>query len=142
MSDLPQKELIRAKKALLAAKTLLENHLYEDCLSRAYYAVLHAAKAALSIEDVEPQSHHAVRRMFGLHLVKTGKIEREFARILTAEQEDREIGDYDIHVEIEQDTALKQEFATQKSLLRELISIFKLKNLIFIHGFHRRFLFV
>jgi len=86
----------------------LENQLYEDCVSRAYYAVLHAAKAALSIEDVEPQSHHAVRRMFGLHLVKTGKIEREFARILTAEQEDREIGDYDIHIEIEQDTALKR----------------------------------
>jgi len=108
MSDLPQKELIRAKKTLLAANTLLENQLYEDCVSRAYYAVLHAAKAALSIEDVEPQSHHAVRRMFGLHLVKTGKIEREFARILTAEQEDREIGDYDIHIEIEQDTALKR----------------------------------
>jgi len=108
MNDISQKELIRAKKALLAAKTLLENQLYEDCVSRAYYAVLHAAKAALSIEDVEPQSHHAVRRMFGLHLVKTGKIEREFARILTAEQEDREIGDYDIHIEIEQDTALKR----------------------------------
>jgi len=108
MNDLPQKELIRAKKALLAAKTLLENQLYEDCVSRAYYAVLHAAKAALAIEGVEPQSHHAVRRMFGLHLVKTGKIEKEFARILTAEQEDREIGDYDIHIEIEQDTALKR----------------------------------
>ncbi|MCH8120482.1 MAG: HEPN domain-containing protein [Planctomycetes bacterium] len=108
MNDISQKELIRAKKALLAAKTLLENQLYEDCVSRAYYVVLHAAKAALAIEGVEPQSHHAVRRMFGLHLVKTGKIEKEFARILTAEQEDREIADYDIHIEIEQDTALKR----------------------------------
>jgi len=108
MNDISQKELIRAKKALLAAKTLLENQLYEDCVSRAYYAVLHAAKAALAIEGVEPQSHHAVRRMFGLHLVKTGKLEKEFARILTAEQEDREIGDYDIHIEIEQDTAIKR----------------------------------
>ncbi len=118
MSDLPQKELIRAKKALLAAKTLLENQLYEDCVSRAYYAVLHAAKAALSIEDIEPQSHHAVRRMFGLHLVKTAKIEREFARILTAEQEDREIGDYDIHIEIEQDTAAKRVLDAEKFVER------------------------
>jgi len=46
--------------------------------------------------------------MFGLHLVKTAKIEKDFARILTAEQEDREICDYDIHSEIEQDTALKR----------------------------------
>ena len=100
--------MVRANKALLAAKTLLENQLYEDCVSRAYYAVLHAAKAALATAGVEPESHHAVRRMFGLHLVKTGKIEREFARILTAEQEDREIGDYDIDIEIEQDTAIKR----------------------------------
>lgn len=108
MNDLSQKELARAKKALLAAKTLLENQLYEDCVSRAYYAVLHATKAALATENVTPESHHAVRRLFGLHLVKTGKIEKDFARILTAEQEDREIGDYDIHIDIEQDTAAKR----------------------------------
>lgn len=108
MNDLSQKELNRAQKALSAAKALLEYQLYEDCVSRAYYAVLHAAKAALAMEGVEPQSHNAVRRMFGLHLVKTGKIEKDFAKILTAEQEDREIGDYDIHIEIEQDTAQKR----------------------------------
>ena len=108
MNELSQKELNRAGKALLAAKTLLENQLYEDCVSRAYYAVLHAAKAALVTTGVEPESHRAVRRLFGLHLVKTGKIEKDFAKILTAEQEDREIGDYDIHIEIEQDTAQKR----------------------------------
>ena len=100
--------MVRANKALLAAKTLLENRLYEDCVSRAYYAVLHAAKAALVTGGTEPESHSAIRRMFGLHLVKTGKIEKDFAKILTAEQEDREIGDYDIDIEIEQDTALKR----------------------------------
>lgn len=108
MNNLSQKELIRAQKALSAAKALLEFKLYEDCVSRAYYAVLHAAKAALAKEGIEPQSHNAVRRMFGLHLVKTGKLEKDFAIILTAEQEDREIGDYDIHIEIEKDTAQKR----------------------------------
>jgi uncharacterized protein (UPF0332 family) len=108
MNDISQKELIRAKKALLAAKTLLENQLYEDCVSRAYYAVLHAAKAALTTKDIEPESHNAVKRMFGLHLIKTGEIEKDFAKILTAEQEDREIGDYNIYIEIEQDRALKR----------------------------------
>jgi len=103
-----QKGLDRAKKALLAAKTLLENQLYEDCVSRAYYAVLHAAKAALATKDIEPESHNAVKRMFGLHLIKTGEIEKDFAKILTAEQEDRAIGDYNIYIEIEQDRALKR----------------------------------
>jgi uncharacterized protein (UPF0332 family) len=108
MNDISQKELIRAKKALLAAKTLLENQLYEDCVSRAYYAVLHAAKAALATKDIEPESHNAVKRMFGLNLIKTGEIEKDFAKILTAEQEDRAIGDYNIYIEIEQDRALKR----------------------------------
>ena len=70
------------------------------------------------MEGVEPQSHHAVQRMFGLHLVKTAKIEKDFARILTAEQEDREIGDYDIHIEIEQDTALKRVLEAEKFVAR------------------------
>ncbi len=118
MNDLSQKELTRAKKALQAAKTLLENRLYEDCVSRAYYAVLHAAKAALVTVGIEPESHYAVRRMFGLHLVKSGKIEKDFAKILTAEQEDREIGDYDIHIEIEQDTALKRVHDAEKFIQR------------------------
>ncbi|UCF17291.1 MAG: HEPN domain-containing protein [Phycisphaerales bacterium] len=103
-----RKELSRANKALLAAKILLERRLYEDSVSRAYYAVLHAAKAALVMIGLEPESHHAVRRLFGLHLVKSGEIEKDFARILAAEQEDREIGDYDIDVEIEHDRALKR----------------------------------
>ena len=118
MKDLSQKELARANKSLMAAKTLLENQLYEDCVSRSYYAVLHAAKAALAAEGIETESHTAVRRMFGLHLVKAGKIETDFARILTAQQEDREIGDYDIHIEIEQETAGKRVRDAEKFLHR------------------------
>ena len=118
MNDLSQKELTRAKKALMAAKTLLESQLYEDCVSRAYYAVLHAAKAVLLTVDITPTSHSAVRKMFGLHLIKTGKIEKDFARILTAEQEDREIGDYDIYIEIEQDRAAKRVNDAEKFIKR------------------------
>lgn len=113
-----KKELARANKALQAAKTLLQNNLYEDCVSRTYYAVLHAAKAALTKVGVEAQSHQAVRRMFGLHLVRTGQIEKQFAEILTAQQEDREIGDYDIYLDIEQDRASKRVWDAEKFVRR------------------------
>ena len=56
--------------------------------------------------------------MFGLHLVKSGKIEKEFAAILTAEQEDREIGDYDIDIEIKQDRARKSVLDAEKFVRR------------------------
>lgn len=40
----------RASKALLAAEMLLDNDLPEDAVSRAYYAVLHASRAALMMK--------------------------------------------------------------------------------------------
>ncbi len=112
------KELTRANKALLAARALIEKNLFEDCVSRAYYAVLHAAKAALSLSGVEVDTHQGVRRMFGFHLVKTGKIEKEFAKILTAEQEDREIGDYEIYIEIEEERARQRVNEAEKFVQR------------------------
>ena len=112
------KELARAKKALFAAKTLIEKGLFEDCVSRAYYAVLHAAKAALFLVGVESDTHNGVRRMFGLHLVKTGKIEKEFAKILIAEQEDREIGDYEANIEIEEERARQRVNEAEKFVQR------------------------
>ena len=116
--DQAQKELARAQKALQAARMLLANHLYEDCVSRTYYAVLHAAKAALIKTGIEADSHQAVRRMFGMHLVRTERIEKHFAEILTAQQEDREIGDYDIYLDIEQDRAAKRVFDAEKFITR------------------------
>ena len=112
------KELKRAKKALLAAKILLKKELFEDCVSRAYYAVLHAAKAALALFEVQADTHNSVRSMFGLHIVKTGKIEKEFAKILIAEQEDREIGDYEIDIEIEEERAKQRVDEADKFLKR------------------------
>jgi uncharacterized protein (UPF0332 family) len=112
------KELARARKALLASKTLLEKGLFEDCVSRAYYAVLHAAKASLFLAGVAPDSHDGVRRMFGLHLVKTGNIEKEFAKILTAAQEDREIGDYEVGIEIEEERARQRVNEAEKFMQR------------------------
>jgi len=56
--------------------------------------------------------------MFGLQLVKTGKIEREFAKIFTAEQEDREIGDYDIDIEIVEERARQRVNEAEKFVQR------------------------
>ena len=89
-------EVRRAEKSLAAARALLAEGLLEDALSRAYYAVLHAARALLLAEGVAPQSHEAVRRLLGLHLVKTGKLAPDYARILREEQDDRALADYDV----------------------------------------------
>ena len=90
-----KKEIERAEKSLRAAKMLFEEKLYEDSISRSYYSILHAAKAALLMEGINATSHDAVKNLFGLHLVKTGKIERKYSVIFREEQDDRYLADYD-----------------------------------------------
>ena len=64
-------------------------------MSRAYYAILHAAKAALFVRDVVAESHAAARRLFGKHLVLSGDIEQRWATYLGASMDERLAADYD-----------------------------------------------
>lgn len=86
----------RARESLRAAETLTRDGLCADAISRAYYAILHGAKAALHVHDIAAESHPAVRRMFGLHLVKPGEIEAEWSAYLTESLDDRLAADYDV----------------------------------------------
>ena len=64
-------------------------------MSRAYYAILHAAKAALLTHGVAAESHSGVKRMFGKHLVRAGHVEGRWAEYLTKSADDRLTADYD-----------------------------------------------
>ena len=86
----------RARECLRAAETFTRERCYADAMSRTYYAILHAAKAALHVHDIAAESHPAVRRMFGLHLVKPGEIEAEWAAYLVESLDDRLAADYDV----------------------------------------------
>ncbi len=73
--DVARAEWRRANECLTAALLCLNNGLNADAISRAYYAVMHAAKAALEIRDVSADSHQGVRNQFGLHIVRPGLVE-------------------------------------------------------------------
>ena len=88
----------RSGQSLRASELLMQSNYREDAVSRAYYAILHAAKAALFVHDVAVMSHASVRRMFGLHLVRTGEIEREWARCLAGGSDGRLAADYNVHL--------------------------------------------
>ncbi len=103
-----EKEISRSQKSLKSAKRLFEEGLFEDAISRSYYAVLHAAKAVLLSESVTVSSHEAVKRLFGLHLIKTGKIEPKYSKILSEEQDERYLADYDVAFSPEQERVEKR----------------------------------
>lgn len=102
------KEFERAEKSLKAAQILLKDGLLEDAISRAYYSILHAAKAVLLVEGINVESHRAVRRLFGQHLIQTGKIDEKYSKILAEEQDDRYLADYDVIFSPEKERCLKR----------------------------------
>ena len=85
----------RSVLSLGAADLLSRKGYSEDAVSRAYYAVLHAARAALLVHDVAVAGHVGLRRMFGKHLVRTGRIEESWAKHLAKSSDDRLTADYD-----------------------------------------------
>lgn len=89
-------EWVRAQQTLRAAELLVREGFPEDAVSRTYYSILHAARAALCVCGVVTESHAGARRMFGKHLVLSGAIEREWARYLGESLDDRLAADYDI----------------------------------------------
>lgn len=103
-----KKEVSRSQKSLKSAKKLFEERLLEDAISPSYYAVLHAAKAVLLSENVTVTSHDAVKRLFGMHMIKTGKIETKYSKILSEEQDERYLADYDVAFSPEQERVEKR----------------------------------
>jgi uncharacterized protein len=85
----------KAQRALESALVLSRESYRDDAISRAYYAVFHAAKTALQVKDVEANTHAAVRALFGLHLIKTKEIERAWSKSLPTALDVRLSADYD-----------------------------------------------
>jgi hypothetical protein len=98
----------RAQDSLRAAELLTTEECYADAVSRTYYTILHAAKAALHAEGVAADSHASVRRMFGLHLIKSGQIDKAYAVDLGESFDDRLSADYDPEVEFSRTEARRE----------------------------------
>ncbi len=88
-------ELERAEEALRSSRLLLAHDFYADSISRAYYAMLHAARALLFLEGLEARTHRGVGHQLNLHLVREGRFDPDLARAFSRYQADREAADYD-----------------------------------------------
>jgi hypothetical protein len=104
------KELIKgylekAEKKSMVAERLLKSGDYEDAVSRAYYAVFHAAQALLLTEGAKAETHKGVVTLFGLLFVKTGKFSRNLGKYLANLKDDMESGDYEVFSYVDKETA-------------------------------------
>ena len=87
----------RAQECLGAAEVCRDNGFYADAVSRSYYAIMHAAKAALP-PQVNVESHNGVLNQFSLRLVQERKIEPEWSRYIVLGREARLDADYKVAI--------------------------------------------
>jgi uncharacterized protein (UPF0332 family) len=88
----------KAVKAARAAHTLLADGDADGAINRAYYAMFHAARAALAAVDrdlARAKSHTTIVRRFGKHLVKERGLDVAFGRSLARIGETRRAADYE-----------------------------------------------
>lgn len=95
--------LLRAEKALRSAKILEENGELEDAVSRAYYAMFHAARAILFSKGVKAKTHRGTISLFGEKIVKEGVLSREFADMLRKALDLRQKSDYELYAELDEE---------------------------------------
>lgn len=69
-----------AKERLASSEQLIKIGNYRDAISRAYYAFLDAADAALLTKDVRSKSHAGSISQFGMHFIKTNLLDKKYNR--------------------------------------------------------------
>jgi uncharacterized protein (UPF0332 family) len=94
MSPRSEELLVVARERLEAAGALLERELWGPAVSDAYYAILYAARAALSERDRNAKTHRGTWSIFSEEFVASGDIDVDLAREARATQEPREGVDY------------------------------------------------
>lgn len=87
-------ELSLADEELNVADSLLRAGFARVSLTRAYFAVFHAARARLYAAGFEPRTHAGVHHLFNLHFVKSARFEPGASRLMARLQKYREEADY------------------------------------------------
>lgn len=84
-----------AREALAVAHLALREHHYAAAASHAYYAMLYAARAALSERDLYAKTHRGTWSLFYDAFVKAGPVGAEWPKRVQETRELREHGDYE-----------------------------------------------
>ena len=84
----------RSEESFEEALILSENGRWNAVINSLYYACFYAVIALLIKNDIETQSHDGARTQFGLHFIKTGKIDKSYGKLFSKLFDYRQKGDY------------------------------------------------
>jgi uncharacterized protein (UPF0332 family) len=87
--------LQRADDTLEEALILCNHKRWNAAVNRLYYSCYYAVSALLLKNNIKSNTHDGTRNQFGLHFIKTNKIDKVFGKIFSRLFDYRQKGDYD-----------------------------------------------
>lgn len=112
----PEDFLRAGEEALGSARILLEHRRWADSISRAYYAMVYAARALLTARGFAPRTHRGTIRLFGKELVRAGIFPADVARSLSAAMAFRGRADYGMRGDLSEHDARRTVEAAEEFL--------------------------
>ena len=106
-AQLVKYRLNRARETYNEVAILVKNDLWNTAVNRLYYSCFYAVIALLAENNIEVLSHSGARQMFGLHFIKTGKIDPESGRFLARLFDLRQTGDYDDFIDFDREKVME-----------------------------------
>jgi uncharacterized protein (UPF0332 family) len=102
--DYSKYRIQRAIETIQEVEVLIENKFWNTAISRMYYACFYAVGALLIKHGIDTSSHTGSRQKFGQLFVKTGKIDKNLAKLYTDLAEKRQKGDYNDFFDYDEET--------------------------------------
>lgn len=109
-------QMEKAHLFLQQANEMYKQQYWDIASNRYYYACYHAVQALLIKNGLNSHTHDGLITSFGLHFVKTGKIDRKLGAFLSRIEQLRKKGDYNCFYSISE-----EEIASMIEPAKELI---------------------
>ena len=109
-------QMEKARTFLSQADEMYRQKYWDIASNRYYYACFHAVQALLIHNGLSVRTHDGLITVFGLHFVKTGKVESRLGAFLSRMEQLREKGDYNCIYTVSED-----EISTMAEPAKELI---------------------
>ena len=87
-------EMQKSRRAREAAERNATAGDYDTASNRLYYAALHATKAVLLTQGLEPKTHRGVKQLLVLHFVTAGALPDWIEPALSRLETERDLADY------------------------------------------------
>jgi uncharacterized protein len=116
--DNARSDTLLGDDALRAADALLSLALWNDAVSRAYYAAFHYARALLVSEGLEARSHRGVFALLEEHFERTSRLPKSALSAFARLQTFRGLADYDATERLLEERA-REEVASAHSFVDE-----------------------